>query len=91
VWAASASTAYLEGYLATAQDASFLPASHADGRALLECFLLEIALQHLGYALTNHLESAAIPLKSVLRILSNTDNILGKWRPAAISAANPPV
>ena len=46
---------------------------------------------HLGSALANHPESAAIPLKAVLRTLSDTDGILGKWQPAAISAANPPV
>jgi maltose alpha-D-glucosyltransferase/alpha-amylase len=91
VWVDSVSNAYLEGYLATADGASFLPANHVHGRALLECFLLEIALQHSGYTLANRLESAAIPLKAVLRTLSNTDGILGKWQPAAISAANPPV
>ena len=91
IWVNSVSNAYLEGYLATADGASFLPANHVHGRALLECFLLEIALQHLGYALANHLESAAISLKAVLRALSNADDILGKWQPAAVSAANPPV
>jgi len=91
VWVESVSTAYLEGYLATAGGASFLPADHMDGRALLECFLLEVAFQHLGYTLTNYPESVAIPLKAVLRMLSNADGILGKWQPAAISATNPTV
>jgi len=91
IWVECVSNSYLEGYLASTHGASFLPASHLDGRALLECFLLEVALQHLGYALANHPESAAIPLKAVLRTLSDTDGILGKWQPTAISAANPPV
>ena len=84
VWVDTVSNAYLEGYLATAHEAPFLPASPVHGRALLECFLLEIALQHLGYTLANQAESAANPLKAVLRTLSNTDRILGKWQPAAI-------
>jgi maltose alpha-D-glucosyltransferase/alpha-amylase len=90
IWLDSVSSSYLEGYLATAGAASFLPANHVDGRALLECFLLEVALQHLGYALANRLEAAS-PLKAVLRALSNTDSILGKWQPAAISATIPPI
>jgi maltose alpha-D-glucosyltransferase/alpha-amylase len=91
IWVDCVSKAYLEGYLATAHGAPFLPESHVDGCALLECFLLEIALQHLGYTLTNRLESAVIPLKAVLRALSNSDTLLATWQPAAISAANPPV
>jgi maltose alpha-D-glucosyltransferase/alpha-amylase len=91
VWVATVSNAFIEGYLAAAGGASFLPANSEQGRILLECFLLENALHHLGYALAHPTESAGIPLKAVLHILGNADSILGKWQPTGISNANPTI
>jgi len=79
-WVEAVSNAYLEGYLASARGASFLPSDARHGRVLLGSFLLDDALHHLGYALSHNLSTCAVPTRAVLRTLAFSDGLLANWK-----------
>ena len=57
---------FLRGYLKTAKDASFIPATHAELAALLQCYTLEKALVEVLYELENRPDWIRIPLNGIL-------------------------
>jgi maltose alpha-D-glucosyltransferase/alpha-amylase len=78
-WVETIWRAYLTGYLAVARGASFLPPEAADGRLLLEAFLLDKAIYEIGYELHYRPEFLPIPLRAVLRFLQSPHAGLETW------------
>ena len=67
-WSKWAAAAYLEGYLATAGNALFLP-SHAEQlRILLDAYLIERALYEVAYEMENRPEALPIPLHGIVNL-----------------------
>jgi maltose alpha-D-glucosyltransferase/alpha-amylase len=79
-WVETAWTSYLTGYLALVRGASFLPELPADGRLLLEAFLLDKAVYEIGYELSYRPDFLPIPLRAVVRLLDAPDAGLQGWR-----------
>ncbi len=75
LWTRLVSDAFLQSYLATAREGSFLPADRTQLARLLDLYLLERAIYEIGYALRNRPESMAGAL----------DEVLGVLAPAAVS------
>lgn len=67
VWTAAA---FLDGYLATAGDAAFLPRNGSELDALLRVYLLEKAVYELGYELNNRPEWVHLPLAGIHQLLA---------------------
>jgi maltose alpha-D-glucosyltransferase/alpha-amylase len=63
------SGAFLDGYLAAAGDALFLPTDRTDFTRLLELYILDKAVYELHYELNNRPDWVGIPLSGMLRIL----------------------
>ena len=68
-WVATVSQAFLDSYLKTASDASFLPHNEAERAALLDAYLIEKAVYELQYELNNRLDWVRIPAGGILRLL----------------------
>jgi trehalose synthase-fused probable maltokinase len=66
-WTANAQERFLEGYLAAANDAAFLPRSSQLRNQLLHLFVLDKALYELLYEANNRPDWIAIPLTGLLR------------------------
>ena len=62
-------TAFLRGYLETAEGAGFLPREERELDALLTVYLLEKAVYELGYELNNRPQWAHLPLAGIRRLL----------------------
>ena len=71
-WVEGVSGAFLSAYLATAEGASFLPASEQELRMLLDACLLEKAVYEVCYELNNRPDWVAIPLRGITRILERS-------------------
>ena len=65
------SATYLRAYLTTAGNASWLPATEADLRLLLDAHLLEKAVYELLYEINMRPDWVQIPLKGILQLQSD--------------------
>jgi maltose alpha-D-glucosyltransferase / alpha-amylase len=68
-WERWVAAAFLRAYLDRARGASFLPASAEERGLLLDAFMLEKAMQELGYELINRPAWVRIPLQGIRQIL----------------------
>ncbi len=68
-WYGWVSAAFLNAYLLTAADATFLPKSTQELQVLLDAYLLEKAIYELGYELNNRPDWVEIPLQRILQLL----------------------
>lgn len=79
-WVEATWSSYLTGYLSIARGASFLPADPADGRLLLESFLLDKAIYEIGYERSYRPDFLPIPLRAVARLVSARSAGLEVWK-----------
>ena len=68
-WHAWVSRAFLEGYLTTAGNAPFLPATREELQLLLDAYTLEKAIDELGFELNDRPDWVRIPLLGILEML----------------------
>lgn len=68
-WFQAVSAAYLESYYLHCGEASFLPASSADRKLLLDLFVLEKAIYEVAYELNSRPKWLPIPLNGVLAVV----------------------
>ncbi|HEY8903419.1 MAG TPA: maltose alpha-D-glucosyltransferase [Chthoniobacterales bacterium] len=71
LWVDAVSRAFLESYLATAGNATFLPRDRGDLAVLLEVYLLDKAVYEVGYELNNRPDWIRVPLRGIARILDS--------------------
>jgi trehalose synthase-fused probable maltokinase len=69
-WNAWVAERYLAKYFATANGASYLPATRDEVQIVLELHLLEKAIYELGYELNNRPSWVGIPLQGIGKLLS---------------------
>jgi maltose alpha-D-glucosyltransferase/alpha-amylase len=62
---------FVHSYLQTVAGATFMPKEQEEMEAMLSAFILDRALQELGYELENRPEWIMIPLKGIRRILES--------------------
>ena len=67
-WYTWVSAAFLNSYLETAGNYSFLPNTKAELQLLLDAFLLEKIISALGNELNNHIDWVEIPLQLILQL-----------------------
>ncbi|MDX2230035.1 MAG: maltose alpha-D-glucosyltransferase [Leptolyngbyaceae cyanobacterium bins.349] len=67
-WEQWVGAAFVNAYLAVAQQDSFLPTTHQELQVLFDHYLLEKAIADLGYALSQDSDNIEIPLKRVLQL-----------------------
>ncbi len=70
-WRFWVSLTFLKSYLEVAQSAAFLPKDPEEFQILLEAYLLEEAINELGYELNHRLDWVNIPLQTILGILES--------------------
>jgi maltose alpha-D-glucosyltransferase/alpha-amylase len=68
-WRTWVSVAFLQGYLAAAGAARFMPKSPEELKAALDAYMLEKALYELGFELDSRPEWARIPILGILELL----------------------
>jgi maltose alpha-D-glucosyltransferase/alpha-amylase len=68
-WYWAVSGVYLNSYLFTVEDASFVPKDRKEFEVLLRCFLLEKAVYEVGYELNNRPDWVTIPIRGIERLL----------------------
>jgi maltose alpha-D-glucosyltransferase/alpha-amylase len=68
-WYLCAGGSYLQGYLATAGTAAFMPKTRSELKLLLTAYLMEKAVQELGIELNDRPEWVRIPLLGILQLL----------------------
>jgi maltose alpha-D-glucosyltransferase/alpha-amylase len=68
-WYGWVASAFLNSYLLTAADATFLPKTTQELQVLLDTYLLEKAVYELGYELNNRPDWAEIPLQRIVQLL----------------------
>ena len=78
-WVDAAANAYLTGYHAVAGGATFLPSDPADGRMLLEAFLLDRAIRETGGELGGFAENLSVPLRAALRLIESPGSAVEEW------------
>jgi trehalose synthase-fused probable maltokinase len=69
-WNSWVADRYLSKYFATANGASYLPATQSEVQTVLELHLLEKAIYELGYELNNRPTWVGIPLQGIGKLLS---------------------
>jgi maltose alpha-D-glucosyltransferase/alpha-amylase len=69
LWQTWATASFLQQYLATAGDASFLPADRVDRDEVLRLFMLDRALRELDGELNNRPDWIGIPIAGILELL----------------------
>lgn len=69
LWYASAAGAYLREYLDAVQDATFHVKSREEVRVLLECYVLEKALNEVAYEANNRPDWVPIPVAGIRELL----------------------
>ena len=74
-WIASASTAFLNGYVETAGQAPFVPDSDSSATILLYSFLLEKAFYELNYELNNRPGWVDIPIRGILDLIEDANEL----------------
>jgi maltose alpha-D-glucosyltransferase / alpha-amylase len=67
-WHNWVSAAFLNAYLKTANQGSFLPKTERELQVLLDAYLLERAVYELSYSLDHDLDHIEIPLKRILQL-----------------------
>ncbi len=72
-WYGWVTNAFLNTYLLTAADATFLPKTTQELQVLLNTYLLEKAVYELGYELNNRPTWVEIPLQRILQLLDASD------------------
>jgi maltose alpha-D-glucosyltransferase/alpha-amylase len=72
-WHRWVSVAFLHAYLATADNAPFLPTSLAELERLLDVFLLDKAIYELNYELNNRPAWVQIPVEGILQLVEIGD------------------
>lgn len=65
-WERWVSAGFLHAYLQTAMKDSFLPISEAELKVLMDFYLLERAIEDLGYELNHNLNRVKIPIQRIL-------------------------
>jgi maltose alpha-D-glucosyltransferase/alpha-amylase len=78
-WFEWVSNTYMNTYLATASDASFIPKTNQELQVLLDAYLFEKSIYELGYELNNRPDWVDIPLKRILQLLESS--ALSNWKP----------
>ena len=78
-WVDAAEGSFLTGYLAITRGAPFLPADPADGRLLLEAFLLDRTIHELGHELAGPSENLVVPLAAVQCRLDSAGAAVEAW------------
>ncbi|HEV2073055.1 MAG TPA: hypothetical protein VGR29_05375 [Thermomicrobiales bacterium] len=68
-WYRWGAATFLAGYLDTAGDAAYLPASREEWATLLDAMMLEKTIYALGYALNHAPNQLGRPLRNVLQLL----------------------
>jgi maltose alpha-D-glucosyltransferase/alpha-amylase len=68
-WRTWVSVAFLQGYLATAGAAKFIPKSHEELRSGLDAYVLEKALHELGFELDSRPAWVRIPMQGILELI----------------------
>ena len=68
-WYAWVAAAYLRGYLAAAEGASFLPKTREEREVLLDSFLLEKAIYEVGYESSHRPDWVHLPVRAVMQLL----------------------
>ncbi|HEY9601412.1 MAG TPA: maltose alpha-D-glucosyltransferase [Allocoleopsis sp.] len=68
-WYGWVASAFLNSYLLTVDDATFLPKTTQELQVLLDTYVLEKAVYELGYELNNRPDWAEIPLQRILQLL----------------------
>jgi trehalose synthase-fused probable maltokinase len=68
-WYLRSSAAFFRGYILVAASAPYLPATEAETRAILDCFLLDKAVYEVAYELNNRPDWVRIPLQGILELL----------------------
>jgi trehalose synthase-fused probable maltokinase len=68
-WQIWSSAAFLKGYLAVAEGASFLPIDPVQRATLLDLFVLDKAYYELNYELNNRPDWVRIPLRGILELV----------------------
>jgi maltose alpha-D-glucosyltransferase/alpha-amylase len=71
-WHRWVSVAYLKGYLDTAANAPFMPATRGELAIMLDIYLLEKAVYELSYELNNRPDFSDVPIAGILEILQPT-------------------
>jgi maltose alpha-D-glucosyltransferase/alpha-amylase len=66
-----ASLAFVKSYLATAENAAFLPSTSQELQVLLDAYLLEKAVYELGHELTYRPDWVDIPLRRLTELLKS--------------------
>lgn len=72
-WYGWVASAFLNAYLLTTTEATFLPKTTQELQVLLEAYLLEKAVYELGYELNNRPDWVDIPLQRILQLLDFSD------------------
>jgi maltose alpha-D-glucosyltransferase/alpha-amylase len=68
-WFRNVSGVFLHAYLTTVDASPFLPRERRDLKIMLDSFMLEKAIQELGYDLDNRPEMIAIPIRAIKEVL----------------------
>ncbi len=69
LWYRQMSSVYLQSYLATTGDGSFVPQDQGELEVLLRAYLLDKAVYEIGYELNNRPKWVVIPVRGILHIL----------------------
>ncbi|MBD2258312.1 maltose alpha-D-glucosyltransferase [Pseudanabaena sp. FACHB-2040] len=76
-WYSWVSATFINAYLATAEDASFIPKTQPELKALLDAYLFEKSIYELGYELNSRPDWVDIPLQRILQLLESS--VLSNW------------
>ncbi|MGI8437913.1 MAG: maltose alpha-D-glucosyltransferase [Chthoniobacterales bacterium] len=68
-WYRQMSSVFLQSYLETAENASFIPKDENEFQILLEAYLLDKAVYEIGYELNNRPAWVVIPIRGIKHIL----------------------
>ena len=65
------SSVFLQKYLQTTADSTFVPQNSDDLQILLEAYLLDKAVYEIGYELNNRPDWVVIPIRGIKHILKS--------------------
>jgi predicted trehalose synthase len=69
-WYGWVATTFLQAYLDSAEQASFLPQTPSELRILLDIYVLEKAVYELAYELNNRPDWLRVPLQGITQLLT---------------------
>jgi maltose alpha-D-glucosyltransferase / alpha-amylase len=70
IWYKHISNKFIEAYIESSSDSSYLPKEQEQVEALLNVFILEKAVYEIGYEINNRPEWTLIPLRSLVEIVN---------------------